>query len=257
MFERNSLGKSARVTKLQYSSNTLKFIGLMLVMVGTVGSAILSNILGIDEYSTSTLLDALISDDKIMTLTTWIVMCMGVCNLAIPIYAFLTIQGYKRTSSRKKYVFKVALLALVTELPYNFAISGNLLYNKSQNPVFGILLILIMLYFLDYFEKINKIKGILLKILIVVVTMLWARLFNVEKGLVLVLVTAVLWIFEGGGGLTTFLAVIASLFQFPAPIGLLFNHFYNGEKGKVNRIWYYIAVPVQYLILGIIGKYII
>ncbi len=257
MFERRSLGANARVSKLQYSSTTLKMIAAVMTIIGTVGVAILERVMDLDSYSTQTLLqsmESLTSDTMLMA--TLILLCLGIQSMALPIYAILLIEGFKNTKDIGKYAIRLLILAVVSEIPYDLAMRGQWVDWNEQNPVFGLLIALAVLYFMAYFEHITKFKGILLKLLITVAGILWAMFLGTNwAAWILVLVTAVLWLTQGNGAFTTFSGVVASLFQFPAPFGFVFTHFYNGEKGKMNRWVFYIIYPAQLLILGVIGKY--
>lgn len=258
MFEGNALKNNARITKIQYSSFALKMIAAIMTVIGTIGVAILQNaVLGLDTYSTNSLLESLNTDSRIMALTTVIILCSGIAVLALPIYAHILLEGFRKTSSLKKYAMRLLILALISEVPYDLAMKDTWFTMASQNPAWGMLIALIMLYFLRHFENIKGFKGILLRLVILTAAILWMIMLNISYGAGLAMVVAVLWIFEGQGALTTFLGVIASLLYFPAPFGLIFNHFYNGEKGKNNRILFYVLYPVQLMIIGLVGKYLL
>lgn len=255
MFEKNALGRNARKMKIQYSSFTLKAIAAVMTLLGTVGVAILQNgVMDLGSYSTETLLEAFYAEGSVFALATAGLFCSAVAAMSLPLYALLLIEGYKKTASYKKYVLRILVLALVSEIPYDLAMKDSWFTMYSQNPVWGVLLALLMLYFLDFFRNVKGFKGIVLKLLIVVAAVLWSVMLNVNYGIGMVFVTAVLWLMEGNGALTTFVGVIAALVYFPAPFGFLFNYFYNGEKGKEKRRWFYVFYPLQLLILGLIGK---
>lgn len=57
-------------------------------------------------------------------------------RFAFPIYAFLAAEAVIHTHSRKKYLIRLAVLALVSEIPYDLAIHGKTIYPDSQNVIF-------------------------------------------------------------------------------------------------------------------------
>lgn len=258
MFERNALGSNARKMSIQYSSFTLKIIAAVCTVIGTIGVAILQNgVMNLGEYSTATLLEGFENNGKLFAFATIIILCSAVASIAVPIYSHLLIEGFNKTSSVKKYAIRILILAVVSEIPYDLAMQEKFFSMNSQNPVFGLLIAIVMIYFLNYFEQTKKFAGVLLKFFIVFAAVMWAAIFGVKYGITFILVTAIMWLLEGQGALTTFLAVIASLLSFPAPIGFVFNYFYNGDKGKGNRMIFYVLYPAQLLILGLIGKFLL
>ncbi len=255
MFERNVLNKSTRKTKLQYSSATLKSIAAVLTLIGTFGVTILQNgMLKLDNYSAKTLLEAFQSDSGVFGIATAAIFCMGIANFAVPVYSLLLVEGYKHTASYQKYLLRVGVLALISELPYDFAMHGTWFYMDEQNPVIGIFLVLLMIYFVDYLSSLTGVRGYFLKMIIVAAAILWSVMLRVDYGITMVLVTAVLWLLNGNGAFTTFMAATVSLMKFPAPFGFLFNHFYNGEKGECRRWLFYIFYPAQLLVFGLLAR---
>ena len=58
-------------------------------------------------------------------------------RIAFPIVAYQAAEGYKHTSSLKKYLFRLTVFAFISQVPYNFIIGHKL------NPIFTVILGLI------------------------------------------------------------------------------------------------------------------
>ena len=61
-------------------------------------------------------------------------------RLAFPIFAFQTAEGYRHTHNFKGYCKRLAIFALVSEIPFNLMVSGSLLYPSHQNVMVTMLL---------------------------------------------------------------------------------------------------------------------
>lgn len=69
---------------------------------------------------------------------------------ALPIYAWLLVEGYRLSRNRWAYGVKLLALAVVCEVPYDMVTSGELFDLSSQNPVFALLFGLALLAIVDY-----------------------------------------------------------------------------------------------------------
>lgn len=81
--------------------------------------------------------------------------CIG--RLAFPIFAFMIAEGYMRTSNVKKYAKRMFIFALITEIPFNLAFGGNLLYPFHQNVLFTFLIAIGLIHLNEKARKSGKI----------------------------------------------------------------------------------------------------
>lgn len=64
--------------------------------------------------------------------------CVG--RLAFPIFAFLLVEGFFHTQSRKHYALRLLLFAVISELPFNLMYAGRAFYPLHQNVLWTFLL---------------------------------------------------------------------------------------------------------------------
>ena len=57
-------------------------------------------------------------------------------RLAFPIFAFLIVQGLFHTSDIRKYIVRLGLFAVVSEIPFDLAMHDTLWYPGAQNIFF-------------------------------------------------------------------------------------------------------------------------
>jgi len=64
--------------------------------------------------------------------------CVG--RLAFPIFAFMIVEGYFHTKSIKKYVLRLLLFAVISEIPFNLAMGSRFFYPIHQNVLWSFLI---------------------------------------------------------------------------------------------------------------------
>ena len=76
----------------------------------------------------------------------WMTM-LGRC--AFPIFAFMVAEGYVHTSDVKKYMKRLFVFALISEIPFNLFYIGAPIFPFHQNVMFTLLYGLLILYQLE------------------------------------------------------------------------------------------------------------
>lgn len=238
----------------------LRTWGLVILVLATAGKALLQNRL-LQMLGTVDLL-AVLEADGGMLIATIALILQAVEGCAIPIFCLLLVEGATHTADINKYLGRVAGLAVLSEIPYNFAMSGKLIDLSDRNPVFGMLLALVMIWFFQRYQGKN-VKMVAIKAAVVLAAVVWAAMLGIAHGLPCVLVTAVLWAMRVKpnlrnlmGGAAMMLCCLISPFYLAASMGFLIVHFYNGEKGSSSQTAHYLVYPIALVAIGVIGFFL-
>lgn len=240
--------------------NTLRLWGMIIVAAGVLGRGILQNrVLGMRTVTGTELAALMSASDAAFNAATAALVLQAIESMAVPIFAFLTVDGFQHTSSVRKYLLRLCAAALLSEIPYNLALEGKLLEMSSRNPAFGLVLVVAMLYLFRYFDGRDAGK-VLIRIAVFAAAWVWAGMLSVVHGRSMVVIAAVLWMLRDRYTLSFFMAAAAALcccigdplFMF-APFGFLIAHFYNGEEGISPPLLRYALYPVLLLLVAAVG----
>ena len=99
--------------------------------------------------------------------------CIG--RLAFPIFAFLIVEGYFHTKNLRKYILRLLLFAIISEIPFNLAMGSRIFYPIHQNVLWCFL---IAIGLICWNEKV-RIKKLWLRILIGILTVLIAYISGI------------------------------------------------------------------------------
>lgn len=64
----------------------------------------------------------------------------AVGRIAFVLFAYLAVEGFRHTRSRRAYLFRLGLFALVSEVPFDLAFSERMIDHGSQNVYFTLFL---------------------------------------------------------------------------------------------------------------------
>ena len=240
--------------------NGLRAWGMILIVLGVVSVAIIQRvILGINDLSGLQLLELMQGSSEAMTLATIALVMQMISTCAIPIFAFLLVEGFLHTSRKRDYFLRVLALALFCEIPYNLAYSGEWIHLGSRNPVFALVICIAMLYLYQQYAG-KSVSRLLTRFLITIMAVAWVVFFCVSDGLATVVIVAVLWMIRKRpifrdilGASAAIGCTMFSLYYLPSAIAFLFIHFYNGEKGESNRLINYVMYPMILIAACIAG----
>ena len=188
--------------------------------------------------------------------------CAG--RLAFPIFAFMTVEGYFYTHNLKKYISRLFLFALLSEIPFDLMYGGTWFYPVHQNVIWTFLIGLLGIYLMEKTRKIQK-KWVYLPIaiIVVVVGMMLGTICMVDyygAGVLTGQFLTLYWInIELLGGLMYPVQLFGVKFEFCqqglALLALIPIWLYRGRQGYHSKLFQYSCYafyPVHMLVLVLI-----
>ena len=244
-------------------AGALRTWGLIFLLAGVMGRGLIQNVLlGLGNMTMDQIFQAMNEMEGVMGMVTLSLVLTAMESCAVPIFAFLLVEGYQHTASYKNYLIRTTVLALVTEVLYNVVMGGALVDMSSRNPVWCVVLGLVLLGLFRYVD--DKMKGSkLLKVVMAIAGILWAHILKVEYGVFFMAMVLTLWVMRSKPQFRLFVGMgVAALctaispFYLAATMGFMAVHFYNGEKSESSRIINYAGYPAMLLVCALIPMFL-
>lgn len=178
-------------------------------------------------------------------------------RIAFPIYCFLLVEGFFHTKSVAKYLRNCFLFAVLSEIPFDMAIFGRVVYLQGQNVYFTLCIGLGVLIVLDQFRERYGTGYILLKAAVIALAAYAGEILDVDyhwKGVLFIVMFY--YIRNMQEWIRNLAVVCAFAYELTAPLAVIPIHFYNGKRGRQIKYLFYAVYPVHLLVLGLIRFYL-
>lgn len=177
-------------------------------------------------------------------------------RLAFPIFCFLLVEGYVHTSDVKKYMRRMLLFALISEIPFNLAITGKLIDLNYQNVFFELAFGIGAMFCLELVEKNlnNYFLQVISRLGVIAVFAIAAESFNFDYGMYGIISIIALYVFRQNKMMQLLAGAISFCWEPVAPWAFLIIAFYNGKRGRKLKYIFYAFYPAHLLILYVIAR---
>lgn len=178
--------------------------------------------------------------------------CLG--RIAFPIFCFLIVEGFFHTHDVRRYMGRLGVFALISEIPYDLAFRGVPLEYAHQNVFFTLLIGIGMVVLLERNRE-RPVKAVIL-LLAMWLAVLIRSDYNF-RGVLLIFVFYIFhesrWLAVTAGGFWNFL--YQGVIQKYGVLSVLPLALYNGERGRKMKYFFYIFYPVHLLLLYGISRF--
>lgn len=174
-------------------------------------------------------------------------------RISFPLFAFLLAEGFCRTKSRIRYLLRLWIAAVMSEIPFDMLFYNQLVAPKTQNVLFTMCIALAALCGVQWMEKHHR----QLCMLPVAAGMAVAWLLRTDYSFWGVWVIVCFYMLRGmrrecaliqTGNMLLSVCFFGSL-QLAAVLSIPFYAFYNGERGMRLKYFFYLFYPLHLLVL--------
>jgi len=197
---------------------------------------------------------------------------------AFPLYAFMIAEGCRHTKNFKKYLIRLGIFALVSEIPFDLCFeNGNAIYRRdiiffsldTQNVFFSLFLAALAIF---VFEECKKIKRPWLGALAFPAAMYAAEFIRSDYGAKAIIAIGLIYFAKNKFMKAAAVIIGAAIIYLPSVgyRGYLFGHmisfglaafafasipallvcFYNGKRGPEIKYFFYAMYPLHLLALA-------
>ncbi|MEF9840157.1 MAG: TraX family protein [Lachnospiraceae bacterium] len=169
-------------------------------------------------------------------------------RIAFPIFCFLLVEGFFHTHDIKKYLIRLGVFALISEIPFDLALRGTFIEFTHQNVLFTLFLGLLSLYILSRpYSPLRRIGG-------VIFLMVLAEVLRTDYGSTGILMILLFFTFREKLLWKVLSVTFVNIFlgrgiQSFGALALIPIALYNGEEGKKLQYFFYAYYPLHLLII--------
>lgn len=176
----------------------------------------------------------------------------AVGRTAFPIFCFVLVEGFYHTRNRYRYLARLLVFSVLSEIPFDLALQDGLFERKMQNVFFTLLIGCIAMFLIEKVRDSNRgdpIFRISLGMVIGMAGMLLAYFLKTDYSAFGVLLLLIFYWFRSDrrkACVCGYLCMIWEYLCFPA---FLLIYHYNGQKGKNLKYFFYLFYPLHLLAL--------
>jgi protein traX len=181
-------------------------------------------------------------------------------RIAFPLFAFFLVEGFFKTGNRKKYLASLLIFGIISEIPFDMALSGVFFEPNSNNIMFTLALMLITIWIIDILkEKMQNMSKYIwypVSFVIVGIMCIISMVTGLDYEYHAIMIGYLFYIFYNKRVFAIFLGYLAIFKEVWSLLGFSLILTYNGKRGKQNKLFNYCFYPGHLLILGILRIYL-
>lgn len=231
------------------SGSTLKLIAILSMLIDHAGATVIRTIWQSPVIAADAELRQLWSEIYRAS--------RSIGRIAFPIFCFLIVEGFLHTHNVWRYASRLSLFALISEIPFDLALKGSWYYPQKQNVYFTLLIGLLVLIGLRFFETSKRRLLHIFWPLVLIAGMYAAFWIDTDYNYKGVFLIAVLYLLRRERLQQCVGCAVSVAWEMPAPIAALPIFLYNGTRGRQMKYFFYWFYPVHLLVLYAIANFLL
>ena len=174
-------------------------------------------------------------------------------RISFPIFAFLIVEGFVHTSDFKRYVGRILIFGIVSEIPFNMLVAGKIIDLEHQNVFFTFAIGLIMLHFIEKNTEPVLNNGFL------IIGIIFSIILRTDYSIYGIGLIYIFYVFKNSKitmlSFATLVSLISGGAQRFAALSTVPIALYNGERGpkaldnKFMKYLFYVFYPLHIIVL--------
>lgn len=260
-------GGFAQGRKKGLSGSTLKLVAITAMFIDHFAAIILDRYLisiGILSLNQD---NVLIPENRTMLIIYCIDMVMRLIGrLGFPLFCFLLVEGYYHTRNKAKYGMRLAMFALISEIPFDLGFKSQVLEFTYQNVFFTLFFGFVMIWGIDEFNtqmkekfegKLKLLLCILGTVSITVAGGVIVELLKTDYASIGVITIVLMFLlhkksFAGSMALGCFALTVRMPVEITSFATVPLVAKYNGTRGLKLKYFFYLFYPVHILLLALV-----
>lgn len=233
-------------TRQGLNGTTLKLIACVTMLIDHIGASCIEATYGVAGQTPPRILQL----DLVLRL---------IGRLAFPIFCFLLVEGFVHTHDVKKYIGRLLLFGLVSEVPFDLAFFRTPFAPGYQNVYWTLALGVLAMAGLAHFEKEDGSTG-WQGLLCAGGCVLLGFLANTDYNGIGVLIICALYLTRADRKRQCIVGAVLFAFEYTAPLAFVLIWLYNGQRGNCSRAmqkvfyWFY---PVHIALLAGVTNFLL
>ena len=236
-------------TRHGLSGTALKLIACVTMLIDHIGASCIEAGILMPRLESGALSSASLAAEPLFVLDQ---VLRRTGRLAFPIFCFLLVEGFVHTHDIRKYIQRLFLFGLISEVPFDLAFFRTPFNPDNQNVYWTLLLGVLAMAGLKHFEKPDGTaswKGVLCAGGCAVL----AFLAGTDYHAIGVIIICALYLTRTDRKRQCIVGAVLFAFELTAPLAFVLIWFYNGQRGRCSRTmqkvfyWFY---PVHIALLA-------